>query len=343
MPRQPAPPRTAVLPRITLVGPGNLANALAAALHIAGYVIEAIVASGRAGSLRRARILAKKVGALAVTAEQSAIHAEVVWFCVPDGAIAGAAKTLKPTADWTGKIALHSSGALSSDELATLRRAGAAVASAHPLMTFVRRSRIQQPGVQQPGVRQPRVRQTRVRQTRARQTRVGQSTAPLAGVPFAMEGDKMAVRAARRIVKHLGGESCAIRKHDKAAYHAWASFASPLLTALLVTSEQVAAAAGLRPAVAKKRMLPMIRQTLANYAAWGGSAAFSGPIVRGDAATIKRHLDSLRTDRIAGNVYRSLVRAAVAYLPGKNKKMVRAAVELPKRKGAAPSGVRRKS
>ena len=49
------------------------------------------------------------------------IRAEIVWFCVPDGAIAGAAESLTGAADWNGKVALHSSGALTSDELAVLR------------------------------------------------------------------------------------------------------------------------------------------------------------------------------------------------------------------------------
>jgi predicted short-subunit dehydrogenase-like oxidoreductase (DUF2520 family) len=142
----------------------------------------------------------------------------------------------------------------------------------------------------------------------------------LADVPFAIEGDTAAMRMARRIVHHLGGRDYSIRKEGKAAYHAWGTFASPLLTALLVTGEHVVAAAGVERKAARQMMLSMIRQTLANYAALGGAGAFSGPIIRGDIDTVKRHLRTLRTIPLAQGVYVSLARAALAYLPGKNKK-----------------------
>jgi predicted short-subunit dehydrogenase-like oxidoreductase (DUF2520 family) len=271
-------------PRIAIVGAGNLAGALAVALHGAGYAIDEIVCRGRKESLQRARRLASEVGAAAVTQARARLRAGVVWLCVPDGAIPTAAKSLSQAADWKGKVALHASGALTSDELADLRQRGAAVASVHPLMTFVRGSR-----------------------------------PPLVGVPFAIEGDAAAVRTARRIVKDLRGHAYPILKEDKAAYHAWGTFASPLLTALLVTSEHVAAAAGIKPKAARQRMLPMIRQTLANYAVFGGAGAFSGPIVRGDLETVRKHLSVLRAIPEARDIYVALARAAQRDLPGKKR------------------------
>jgi len=223
---------------------------------------------------------------------QVKIDAEVVWLCVPDGAIAEVAQLLARKTDWKGRIALHSSGALSSDELAALRRRGAAVASVHPMMTFVA-------GALQAG-----------------------SGPALAGVPFAIEGDAAALRTSKRLVKDLGGKAYAIRPQDKAAYHAWGTFASPLLTALLATTEQVAAAAGVQRREAKRRMLPILRQTLANYAAFDAGRSFSGPIIRGDAETIRRHLRVLREVPAAREVYAALAKAAVRYLPGKNKRVV---------------------
>ena len=145
----------------------------------------------------------------------------------------------------------------------------------------------------------------------------------LAGVPFAIEGDAAAVRASRRIVKELGGKAYTIRKQDKVAYHAWGTFASPLLTALLATTEQVAAAAGVSQREAKRRMLPILRQTLANYAALDAAGSFSGPIVRGDVETIRRHLGLLRKVPAAREIYVAMARAAVLYLPGKRKQLVK--------------------
>jgi predicted short-subunit dehydrogenase-like oxidoreductase (DUF2520 family) len=269
--------------RVAIVGPGNLGTALALALHRAGYLIEAVIAHSRGASLKRAQRLAKKVGARALT-DISTVRAELIWLCVPDAEITRVARLLAGKAEWTGRVALHSSGALSSDELTPLRERGAGVASVHPMMTFVRGSR-----------------------------------PVLAGVPFALEGDTTAVRVARRVVRDLGGQAYPIRKKDKAAYHAWGTFASPLLTALLVTTERVAVLAGVERRAARQRMVPILQQTLRNYAVLGAAGAFSGPIVRGDVDTVKRHLRVLRSLPAARQVYSDLARAALRYLPVKHK------------------------
>jgi predicted short-subunit dehydrogenase-like oxidoreductase (DUF2520 family) len=276
--------KTSAKPRIAIVGAGNLSVALAVSLHAAGYGIDLIISRGNPASLQRARRLAREVGASAAAGLQAQIQAEVVWFCVPDGAIASLARSLVGAVDWKGKIALHSSGALSSDELAVLRKQGAAVASVHPLMTFVRGSR-----------------------------------PPLAEVPFAIEGDQKAVRAARAIVLDLRGQPFAIQKRHKEAYHTWGMFASPLLTALLAATENVAFAAGVSRKAARERMLPILKQTLANYARLGAAESFSGPIARGDVETVKKHLRVLRKIPGAREVYVALARAALRDLPAKNR------------------------
>ena len=148
----------------------------------------------------------------------------------------------------------------------------------------------------------------------------------LIGVPFAIEGDTAAVRVARRIVKDLGAKAYPIRKADKAAYHAWGTFASPLLTALLAATEQVAARAGVRGKAARSRILPILQQTLSNYAAVGGEDSFSGPLIRGDVQTVTRHLDVLREIPAAREVYVALARAALRYLPVKKREQLRKAL-----------------
>jgi predicted short-subunit dehydrogenase-like oxidoreductase (DUF2520 family) len=271
-------------PDIAIVGAGNLASALAVSLREAGYGIEQIISRSGAASLERAWRLGHEVGASAFAAGRAKIRVKIIWFCVPDGAIAAAAQSLAGAADWSGKVALHSSGALISDELAALRKRGAAVASVHPLMTFVRGSR-----------------------------------PSLEGVPFAIEGDSIAVRAARAIVLNLRGQPFNIRKEHKEIYHAWGTFASPLLTSLLAASERVAVAAGINRKAARERMLPILRQTLANYARLGAAESFSGPIPRGDVATVKKHLKVLGKIPQAREVYIALTRAAIDDLPARNR------------------------
>jgi len=285
-------PAMAKKPRIAIVGPGRLGRALTLELRQAGYSISEIVSRNTAASKHKARELARKVEACATTRDNAHLDADVVWFCVPDREIAAASRQFAAVTDWKKKIAFHSSGAPTSDELKALRQRGAAVASLHPLMTFVYGS--------MPSLR---------------------------GVPFAMEGDPAAIRTARRIVRDLGGEAFTIRKQHKNAYHAWGTFASPLLLSALVTAEQWARAAGLSAGEARKKMLPIVRQTIANYEALGPAGAFSGPIVRGDVETIRKHLKVLKKVPEARDVYLALARAALRYLPVRNRARLKRAFE----------------
>jgi predicted short-subunit dehydrogenase-like oxidoreductase (DUF2520 family) len=279
-------------PTVAIVGAGSLATFLAVALNHAGFTITEIVARDSPRSRRHARALAAKVGAQTVTAHSAALDATLLWFCVPDREIRGAASALalhlaaRAAAHQRGSVqfAFHSSGALLSRELEPLRKAGAAVASVHPLMTFVAGAR-----------------------------------PSLAGVPFAMEGDDAATRLARRIVREMGGESFSLPAARKAAYHAWATLTSPLLLAFLVTLEDVARTAGLTRQDARRKSLPIIRQTLANYSRLGPAQSFSGPLVRGDAETVARHLAVLKKYPGAREVYVALARAALRGLPVKNR------------------------
>ncbi len=279
--KQRKPPRLSV----SIVGAGNLGTALALTLPPAGYEVVQIAIRPGSRTRRRSAGLARKVEARLVAYGVDVMNGDIVWITVPDDAIGAVATQLASTQPWKGRIAFHSSGALTSDELAPLRHQGAHVASIHPMMTFVR-----------------------------------SSVPEMAGVAFALEGDAVAVRAAKEVVERLGGKSFAIRKQDKTLYHAFGSFASPLVIALIASSEQVALAAGISQREIKSIMLPLLSQTLNNYLKHDAGAAFSGPIVRGDAATVRRHLRELEHLPEARAAYIALARAAIRLLPGKNKK-----------------------
>jgi predicted short-subunit dehydrogenase-like oxidoreductase (DUF2520 family) len=271
-------------PMVAIVGSGRLGQALALELKRAGFKISEILSRDRASSRKAARDLAKKVGAKAVTAKTALLEADVVWLLVPDREIAAVANALAPRTSWKGKVALHSSGALGSEELEALRKRGASVASVHPFMTFVSRS------------------------------------APsLKTVPFGIEGDAASVRVAKQIVQRLDGETFVIPRNKKAAYHAWGGFTSPLLLSLLVTAEQVAARAGFSRAEARRWAMPIVLQTVVNYVRLGPDEAFSGPIVRGDAEVVRKHLEVLKSVPVAREVYVALARAALGALPARSR------------------------
>ena len=245
-------------PSIAIAGYGNLGRVLAATLKKRGYRVDEIV---RRSSRPR-------------------LTADVVWFCVPDKAIAATAKALAHKTDWKGKIAVHSSGALPASELRALQRRGASVASAHPLNTFVKKSKPE-----------------------------------LAGVPFAIEGDARATRIVTAIARELNRNApvIRIRPEQKPLYHAMGAFASPLLVALLANAEVVGKAAGMKDP--RQSLAKIIQTTLDNYLAHGAAASFSGPLVRGDAATVRKHLSALKNLRHQRAVYRALAGSALELLP----------------------------
>lgn len=257
---------------------------MAETLTEAGYEIREIICRANGASLARARKLARKLHARACTARQAHLSTEVVWLFVPDASIKAAVIELSHC-DWSRKLAFHASGVLPSDALQILRQRGASVASVHPLMTFVSGSRPQ-----------------------------------IKGTTFAIEGDAEAVLVAASIVRDLEGDILRIRKQNKTAYHAFATMICPLLVSLVAAAEDVASRAGLSSSEARRRMMPIIRQTLSNVEKLGPAGSFSGPLVRGDIETVRQHLTALFRRPAAKETYVALALAALQYLPNRNRK-----------------------
>jgi predicted short-subunit dehydrogenase-like oxidoreductase (DUF2520 family) len=265
---------------IEIVGAGTLGTALAYALHQSGYRISEIVTRDQPQSLRRARALANRVHASARTLSKAQLSARITWICVPDDSISEVAQSIAKERDWRRKIVLHSSGALGADALAAPKQAGAETASAHPLMTFV-----------------------------------NQSLVDFKGVPFAMEGDPKALAVIGAVVGRLGGKPFRIDAQFKPAYHAFGFFSSPALVALIAAAQQVGKMAGLTERQARDLMEPIVRETIDNCFRSTPQEAFSGPLRRGDLATIRKHLDALKQQPNLLELYRALGRVALQHLP----------------------------
>jgi len=151
-------------------------------------------------------------------------------------------------------VLLHCSGALDVDVLRPHRPAG----SFHPLMTF--------PG---PEVALP----------------------DLAGVPAAVAGDPEALAAATDLAESLGMWPIQV-PGDRRLYHAAAVMAGNFSTVLLGESSRVLAAAGVPLADAPSLLAPLAVQSLRNATA-DPAAALTGPVARGDEATLERHRRAL--------------------------------------------------
>lgn len=218
----------------------------------------AIVGAGRVGgSLARAAQRA----ALGVTlpgreeAATACRTCDAVLLCVPDAAIADAA-ALVAKAVPPLRFVGHTSGATRLDALDVAAEAGAATFSLHPLQT------------------------------------VPDPATELGGCPCAICGsDAEALEFARRLAERLGMRPFEVPDDRRAAYHAAASIASNFLVALEESATELLTAAGIEDA--RELLVPLVLRTAANWAERGG-AALTGPIARGDEATVALHLEALR-------------------------------------------------
>jgi predicted short-subunit dehydrogenase-like oxidoreductase (DUF2520 family) len=98
-----------------------------------------------------------------------------------------------------------------------------------------------------------------------------------------------AVEVATALAALLGMRPVTVQDADRAAYHAAASIASNFLVTLESAAERIAATAG----VTRDLLVPLVKATVDNWAALG-PAALTGPIARGDEATVRTHRSALR-------------------------------------------------
>lgn len=174
---------------------------------------------------------------------------------VPDSEIAAACEAICRNGEPTSPIG-HLSGATTLAALEAAANAGIATFSLHPLQTFA------------------------------------DDSTEVSGIPCAVTSKDEPTRdAVFRFARQLGMEPFELADEDRAVYHAAASIASNFLVCL----EQDAAAllAGIGIEDARRLLTPLLEQTLANWTE-RGPAALTGPIARGDDATVERHLDALR-------------------------------------------------
>jgi predicted short-subunit dehydrogenase-like oxidoreductase (DUF2520 family) len=80
---------------------------------------------------------------------------------------------------------------------------------------------------------------------------------------------------------------------ERAAYHAAASIASNFLVTLQSAAERIAGAAGIEPRDARALLAPLVRSTVENWAERGPADALTGPVARGDHATVARQRDAV--------------------------------------------------
>jgi predicted short-subunit dehydrogenase-like oxidoreductase (DUF2520 family) len=242
--------------------------------------------AGRTTDAPSALRAATRLGAPAVATADVGCRADLVIIGTPDGAIAATAVAVAPRVR-RGATVLHLSGACGLAELEKLR------------------------------VDRPDVEIGSLHPLQSLPS-VDTGLARLPGSWCAIEGPA----SVERLALSLGMRPFRVEASERARYHAAATIASNHLVALLGQATRIAGAAGVPP----EALLPLIRSTLDNVEMLGPAAALTGPVARGDADTVSRHVDALEPDE--RSAYRALAEQALR-LTGRDDPAVTHALEEP--------------
>jgi len=257
---------------IGLIGPGRAGVGLALALARAGYAVR--LHGRNKKSLPAPLTLTVGDGG---TPPPWLGETDVVILTVRDDAITPLATSLANSRAISERhVVLHLSGVQGQEALGPLVTSRAALGSFHPLQTIV----------------EPELAPGRLK-----------------GAWAAVEGMPRAALAGERIAQDLGMRPFRIATKSKAIYHAGAVFASNYLVVVEAIAQRLLRHAGLSDADAWAALRPLVEGTLENLSRHEPREALTGPVVRGDTATIVRHLESLAVDD--AKLYRALGRAAL--------------------------------
>ena len=201
----------------------------------------------------------------------------VIILAVPDDAIRPLAGVLADAGTiGSQQVVLHLSGVHGQEALGPLVGSRAALGSLHPLQTISDPER---------------------------------AAERLKGAWAAVEGMPRAVEAAERLAQDVGLRPFRIASQAKPMYHAGAVFASNYFVVVEAVAQRLLRHAGLTDAEAWQALRPLVEGTLENLARLGPVGALTGPVARGDEATVRRHVEALTQDDAA--LYRVLGRAAL--------------------------------
>ena len=125
------------------------------------------------------------------------------------------------------------------------------------------------------------------------QTFSGQGVPDLAGIVFGIDGNPAALKVARKMIRQMGGVAVRLSKSNKAAYHAAGTFACANVLVLVETATRLLMSQGFKRRQAARALLALTRQTLDNLERIGPRTAWTGPMTRGDFATMQRHVGAL--------------------------------------------------
>lgn len=242
--------------RVGIVGVGRVGATLGAALARSGHLV--VAASGVSDqSRRRAERLLPDVPLL--PADETVAAAEFVLLAVPDDVLRPLVAGLAETGAWRpGQLVAHTSGAQGIGVLNPAAARGVLALALHPVMTFAGRP---------------------------------EDLDRLAGATWGVTAPDELRPVAESLVLEMGGEPVWVPEPARALYHASLTIASNHLVTLVNDSLGLLSGAGV--AEPGRLLAPLLSASLDNVLRLG-DAALTGPVARGDVATVAAHVDTLR-------------------------------------------------
>jgi predicted short-subunit dehydrogenase-like oxidoreductase (DUF2520 family) len=292
-------------PELAFIGAGRAGSALAAGLSRAGHRVVAVHSRTPAHAARLAAATGAEVVATAV---EAARRADITFLTVPDAQIVHIAATIAATgAGLRGRALVHCSATSGPEVLAAARITAATIGAFHPLQALA--------GAQSAGL--------------------------LRGTSFAIEAQPPLLGQLQSLVADLGGHLLTLPPAGRALYHAAAVLAGNAPLALLARATSLLEEAGVEPGDAHRALGALLVGAASNASAGGPAAALTGPVVRGDAATVALHLDVLSADPSTRELYRRLALETLALAGPEGREAVADALAAaaPRRPGRTASTV----
>jgi predicted short-subunit dehydrogenase-like oxidoreductase (DUF2520 family) len=204
--------------------------------------------------------------------------AAIVIVTVRDAQLGDALRQLANAALRPGAVVLHASGATDPSEAALLRVLGHAVGTMHPLVPLANPER---------------------------------AADVLRDAWIGVDGDSPAIAAAAALAVRLGAHALTIPPGEKPRYHAAAVFAANFPVVVAALAERLLEEAGVSEGEARAATVGLMGAAVSNLESGRPHDVLTGPIARGDVASVRGHLTALEHDAPALAAYVTLSRAAL--------------------------------
>lgn len=243
-------------PTISFIGAGKVATALGIYFKQKGIEVSGYISQSASSAEKAAAITESKAF---TNLSELLENSNVIWITTPDDKIESVAQQIAktPISIVDKKLIVHASGVHTTEILNSTKEAGYDIAAAHPLLAF---------------------------------SNVDDACQMLNDTWFAVEEDTQLIS---NILHKCGNKTFNIEGDKKTLYHAAACVLSNYMVTLIDASQQIFAQTGLTKEDATSATLPLLESVLQNMIGKNAKDALTGPIKRGDATTIKMHLQSL--------------------------------------------------